>query len=84
MPNGRDPVTVRLEPFPPKVPLHGFNKELVGMVFGTFLSTIVNFNVMLDGTDILDLLTEKGFQRGRIRRMRVPNRNESSQVFTLH
>ena len=54
-----DPIAVRLEPFPPEIPLRRINKELVGMVFSTLLSTVVDFNVMLDGTYVLDLLINK-------------------------
>ena len=59
------------------------------MVFGTFFSTVVYLNVMLDSTDVLDLFIEQGFQHRLVGGMRdscidcVPNRNEGSQVFTL-
>lgn len=48
-----DPITVRLEPFPPEIPLRRIDKELVGMVVGTFFSS-VHFDVMLNSADILD------------------------------
>ena len=53
-----DPVTVRLEPFPPEVPLYCINKVFVGMILSSLFSTIVDFDVMLDGTYILDLFIE--------------------------
>ena len=57
-----DPTTVRLKPFPPEVPLYSINKELVGMILSSLFSTIVDFDVMLDGTYIFDLFIEQGFQ----------------------
>ena len=57
-----DPVTVRLEPFPPEVPLYSINKVFVGMILSSFFSTIVDFNVMLNGLYVLYLFIEQGFQ----------------------
>ena len=84
-----DPVTVRLEPFPPEVPLYSINKVFVGMILSSFFSTIVDFNVMLNGLYVLYLFIEQGFQDWWIRWVsttgihRVPVRNESSQFSPL-